>query len=147
MSDAINLLDTRRYSNISRSIYWNLKDTNGSLDEFMRLIVISQVHIERLPSKASTALHDKYLALGKARYGSEVVDKQLAKKDFYLLQLKFEKDPSDFDVVISLAIEYWAIGQKKRSQQLLERVSTSGYPARDTAIKLLKRLNEGKTLV
>lgn len=135
-----------KYTEISKQIYKNLKNEDAFRDNFLSLIIQSAKYISENPSQSTLALHNKYVELGSIKYGNEGISEYYTSRDLSELELSFEKDPSDMQLVTRLAIEYSACGRRHRAHQLLSRVASSGYPEHSIATRLLQQLNAGEAL-
>lgn len=58
------------------------------------------------------------------------------------LELRFSSDPSDFGIVLALAIKSWERGQRIRAGQLLKRVASSRFKERKLAAYYLAKYFE-----
>jgi hypothetical protein len=134
------------YSSISSQIHQNLKNPIPNRDAFMRLMAQSHELVTSHPTARSKLLHDKYVELGRIKYGMVHIREHVASGNLDRLKNEFEIDPSNMAVVMRLAIEYSVIGQPKKARQLLERISESGYPERALAVKMIQALSAGDTL-
>lgn len=61
------------------------------------------------------------------------------------LELRFSSDPSDFGIVLALAIKSWERGQRIRAEQLLKRVASSRFKERKLAAYYLVKYSEVST--
>lgn len=134
------------YSVLSRKIHLHLKDEGALRDDFLKLIEQSFQWIEKEAFDRSIALHNKYVELGRVRYGPQGIWEYAFDSDLKKLKLDFERDPSDMGIVMRLAIEYSKVGLQNRATQLMSRVAASGYAESAAAAKLLERLSAGEAL-
>lgn len=65
----------------------------------------------------------EFTAMSKSRFAGKIPD--FFGDDY--LELRFSSDPSDFGVVLALAVKSWESGQTIRARQLLVRVASSRF--------------------
>lgn len=91
--------------------------------------------------EASKKLHNMLLA----KFLKQHPELQVSLDGFYyapdlvtVLEQQFQTDPSNFSIVLQLAVKYSELGRDKRAKQLLNRLIRSEYKEKNLALKFMQ---------